>query len=494
MHARHDELRLVFFLRYLMAELRRRKARTLLTALGLGVGVGLVVTVAALSDGLDRAQQEVLEPLTGVGTDISVTRPINLKGGLLGMSAEERKQLEDENPAARVQLNDLGEPGEKFRRIDFISVSQLSFPAAVVTAVRAVDGVQKAAGALTLNSIISSGTVPKLDPDTPPQFQQPPDDLDLDNRSVTGIDLTTSDVAPVTPAQVTTGRYLEGPRDALLNEAYARRAGLEVGERFEIDEKARMQVVGLVRSPLGGQSSDVYIELGRLQKLADREARVNVINVRAENAAAVPGISKGVPTVLPGASVTTAEQLASRIGGSLVDAQKLSDRLGTALAAVALVAALLIASLLTLSGVAKRTRELGTLRAIGWPQRLVVRQVGMESLAIGFLGGLMGAAVGFGGVALVDAIGISLQASVAGTKNPAEGAGGGGQAGEILQSVFGQGNIQAGTEKVVVDAALDSGLLLLAVALAVGVGLLAGAAAALRAARLRPADALRSVE
>lgn len=484
----------MFFLRYLLAELRRRKARTLLTALGLGVGVGLVVTVSALSDGLDRAQRQVLKPLTGVGTDLSVTRPVNLRGGLLGMSAQERKQLEDENPAARVQLSDLGEAGERFQRTEFISVSQLSFPEAVVTAVRAVDGVGKAAGALTLNSIIASGTVPKLDPKTPPQFQQPPDDLDLDNRSITGIDLTAKDVAPVTPSQVIRGRYLENRRDALLNEAYAQRSGLAVGERFEVDEGRRLEVVGLVRSPLGGQSSDVYVELGELQKLADREGRVNVVNVRARDAAAVRGVSRGVPTVLPGASVTTAEQLADRIGGSLVDAQKLSDRLGTALAAVALVAALLIASLLTLSGVAKRTRELGTLRAIGWPQRLVVRQVGMESLAIGFLGGLMGAAVGFAGVAIVDAVGISLQASVAGARAPGAPAGGGGQTGEILQSVFGQGNIQSGTEKVVVDAALDSQLLMLAVVLAVGVGLLAGAAAALRAARLRPADALRSVE
>ena len=483
----------MFFLRYLVAELRRRKARTLLTALGLGVGVGLVVTVAALSDGLDRAQGEVLRPLTGVGTDLSVTRPVNLKGGLLGLSAEERKQLEDENPAANVRLNDLGEPGEKFRRTDFISVSQLSFPAAVVQAVRAVEGVEQAAGALTLNSIISSGTVPKVDPDTPPQFQRPPDDLDLDNRSVTGVDLSAPDVAPVTPSQVVKGGYLKGPRDALLNEAYALRSGLDVGERLEIDEGKRVRVAGIVRSPLGGQSSDVYLELGRLQKMADREGRVNVVNVRARDARSVAAVAKGVPTVLPGASVTTAAQLAERIGGSLVDAQKLSDRLGTALAAVALVAALLIASLLTLAGVAKRTRELGTLRAIGWPQSLVVRQIAMESLAVGLLGGLLGAGVGLAGVKLIDAIGISLKASVAGPRNPV-GDGGGGAQGEILQSVFGQGGVQTGAESVTVDAAVDPGLLLLAIGLALAVGLLAGAAGALRAARLRPADALRSVE
>ena len=68
----------MFYLSYLFSELRRRKGRTLLTALGLGVGVGLVVTVSALTTGLDEAQDKVLEPLTGVGTDMSVTRPLKI--------------------------------------------------------------------------------------------------------------------------------------------------------------------------------------------------------------------------------------------------------------------------------------------------------------------------------------------------------------------------------------------------------------------------------
>jgi len=63
---------------------------------------------------------------------------------------------------------------------------------------------------------------------------------------------------------------------------------------------------------------------------------------------------------------------------------------------VALVAAFLIAGLLTLSSVNRRIRELGTLKAIGWPQRLVIRQVTGEALAEGALGGLVGAALGIG--------------------------------------------------------------------------------------------------
>ena len=46
--------------------------------------------------------------------------------------------------------------------------------------------------------------------------------------------------------------------------------------------------------------------------------------------------------------MTTAQDLADRVSGSLVDAQNLADKLGTALAIVALAAAFLIASLLTL--------------------------------------------------------------------------------------------------------------------------------------------------
>ena len=71
----------MFFLSYIASELRRRRARTILTALGLAVGVALVISVSALSNGLDNAQQKVLQPLTGVGTDMTVTRPIKVSSG-----------------------------------------------------------------------------------------------------------------------------------------------------------------------------------------------------------------------------------------------------------------------------------------------------------------------------------------------------------------------------------------------------------------------------
>jgi ABC-type lipoprotein release transport system permease subunit len=45
----------MFYLRYLRAELVRRKGRTILTMLGLALGVGLVIAISSLSNGLETA-------------------------------------------------------------------------------------------------------------------------------------------------------------------------------------------------------------------------------------------------------------------------------------------------------------------------------------------------------------------------------------------------------------------------------------------------------
>ena len=63
----------MFYLRYLRNELLRRRTRTVVTLLGLGLGVALVITIASLSNGLDRAQKQTLDPLAGIGTDLTVT-------------------------------------------------------------------------------------------------------------------------------------------------------------------------------------------------------------------------------------------------------------------------------------------------------------------------------------------------------------------------------------------------------------------------------------
>jgi ABC-type antimicrobial peptide transport system permease subunit len=483
----------MFYLHYLLAEVRRRPGRTALTALGFAVGVGLVVIVGALSRGLDDAQAEVLEPLTGVGTDLSVSRPLAVPdngaaaagpGGPFGqLSPREQRQLERENDnALSFDLADLGDPGERFA-VDRFLTTELSFPRSKVAEIGRLPGVEDAAASLTLDAVHIEGRVPEAS--MPGGAALHGGNFDVRSLTVSGVDVRKPGLAIVTPGQISTGRYLsETPKRArgetVLDIGYARQNDIDVGDELSVagDE---FEVVGLASAPLGGDASNAYVELGRLQKLTDRRGRVNEIQVRAESADAVDAVADRITDRLDGAEVVTAADLADRVGGSLEDADDLSSKLGTALGIVALLAAFLIATLLTLSSVQKRIRELGTLKALGWRQRLVVRQVAGESLAQGALGGVLGAALGIGGAALIDALGPTLEASVeqqsSGSFDP-----------------FGHGNISPGSTDVVLGAPVDPGLLVLAIGLAILGGLLAGAAGGLRAARLRPAEALRSAE
>ena len=488
----------MFFMTYMLAELRRRSGRTVLTALGLAIGVGLVVAVNALSTGLDRAQAQVLEPLTGVGTDMSVSRPIDLSSsdqrGFPNLSEGEQQQLREENGGGRFGLDNLGEPGDKFSRDDFVSTAQLSFPASEVAEIRKIDGVSGAAGGLTLNSIHIEGTVPEQDARSggfsapvPPAAGAagPPESIDASSLSVSGVDRRNEELGAITPGQISAGRYFRptDAREAILNESYASRENRAVGDLIELGGK-KFTVVGIVQTPLGGQSSDVYVKLDQLQALSDRVGRVNTVYVRAESADDVGAVAASIEGTLDGASVTTAEDLADRVAGTLVDAKNLAGTLGTALMVVGLLSAFLIASLLTLSSVTKRIRELGTLKALGWSQRLVVRQVTGESLFVGLLGGALGVVVGIGGAFLLATFAPSLEATVAA----------GATDGPRFIGPFGQGAVAATATEVALDAPVSVTLIFGAVALALLGGLIAGAVGSLRAARLRPVDALRHID
>ncbi|UJA19370.1 FtsX-like permease family protein [Thermoleophilia bacterium SCSIO 60948] len=491
-------------LSYIAAELRRRRGRTVLTALGLGFGVALVILVSSVSRGLDEAQGEVLEPLTGVGTEMSVSRPLALdeaagEGGppsLEGLSKKEQRQIERELGGGMVDLQNLGDAGERFSTDSFAS-TEISFNESKLEHVEQIEGVEAVAGGLTLNLTNISGKVPEETSTSetegglgaPPSGTVPgggaPDSIELDQRTVSGVDTSSPDLGLLTSGQVTKGSYFEGDGkdQAVISNSYANEEGIEIGDEVEVSNH-EFEVVGLGEAAVGGTASDIYVELGQLQKLSDREGRVNNIQVNATDSSSVDAVAERIESSFSGSEVTTNSELASEVSGSLSSTKDLTGKLGTALSVVALVGAFGIAALLTLSSVNKRTRELGTLKAIGWRQGAVVRQIAGESMAQGLLGGLVGAALGIGGAAIVSALDIGLDATLAsqGGGGFPPGAPGAGESTDAIATTIG------------LDASVSLTIVVLAVGLAVIGGLVAGAVGGLRTARLRPAEALRSIE
>jgi putative ABC transport system permease protein len=538
----------VFYLDYLRGELLRRRARTVLALLGLAVGVAVVIAIAALSRGLSQAQSHALDPLGSIGTDLTITRQPTQDSGFGGFGAG--RDLLAANQTAVTDLSKLGKAGDHFVHDFFLPGTQLTFPSAEVSNASAVPGVTGVSSGLTLIAVHQEGVVPKSVaqfktggdvfkvnrllpqlsakdlaklracfrkqlqglgksktggfggpgggggsaclPDrqrfratfrsptkTLQQVLNPPQtNITSSTYEIAGVDQTQPNLALVTPAQVHSGRYLsrKGGLEALVGGAYARRAKLKLGSTLYLNG-ARFKVVGLVDPPLGGQSADVYIPLAQLQNLAGQAGLVNVVLVHAKTSSAVASVRKDLAARFPGTQVASAKEVADSVTGSLVDAANLSSTLGLALAIVVAVAAFLMAGLLALSSVAKRTRELGTLRALGWSKRLVVRQIVGESLVQGIAGGLVGVLLGVVVTQLFDAVAPTLTAHSTSGGQDALG--------------IAARTVSAG---VTLKAPLDVGLLLLGFGIALLGGLLAGAAGALRAARLRPADALRAVE
>ena len=158
----------MFYLSYLRSELVRRKGRTILTVLGLSVGVALVISISALSRGLDHAQKTALNPLSSIGTDLTVTlSPEQDTGGGGGFGGGGgggggNRQVVQANQSAITDLSKLGKPGTKFVHDFFLPGTQLTFPQSQTKDISAIDGVSAVSAGLVLSAVHQSGTVPKI--------------------------------------------------------------------------------------------------------------------------------------------------------------------------------------------------------------------------------------------------------------------------------------------------------------------------------------------
>jgi ABC-type antimicrobial peptide transport system permease subunit len=156
---------------------------------------------------------------------------------------------------------------------------------------------------------------------------------------------------------------------------------------------------------------------------------------------------------------------------------------------VVLAAAFALACLLTLSAVSRRAGELGLLKALGWPSRRVIGQVTGEALVQGLAGAVLGLALGVGGSALIAWVSPSLAATVdpPAPDDRLTGPCPGGCA--FRESIASSRNVGS----LDLSPHLTPSMILAGVALALAGALIAGALGGWRAARLRPAIALRRV-
>ncbi|NEN07905.1 ABC transporter permease [Diaminobutyricibacter tongyongensis] len=517
---------------YLRRELVNRRRQTIIIAVGMALAIALVIIVNAVSAGVKDAQATVLQSVYGVGTDITVTQPATAQGATTTQGGGGGPRFDFGAGAGTANSGNTGRTVHTSRLAS--SRGATTMDATAITTTRGVQNVAGAAGVLSLTNTTFDGTLPNFQ-QLREQRQQaqaggagstpaPTGGADgaggssftVDSFSVLGLDPAGDAVGPLSSVTLTSGRTFTkadvGKDVVVLDSTYAKTASKVSGDTVTIGGTT-FTVIGIV-SATGADSttaSNAYIPLDVAQKLSAETGKISAVYVKAASASDIDQIKADLTKALPTATVSTQADLASSVSGSLGTAGQLVSNLGTWLSIIVLAAAFLIAILFTISGVTRRTREFGTLKAIGWSNRRVVGQVAGESVVQGLIGGVVGIAIGLVGIAIVNAMAPTLTGGVgngfanaagrvgraatgtggAGTGAGTGGFGGGGFGGGGFGAAARQA--AASTTDIALHAPVTVWIIVIAVGLAVLGGLLAGAFGGWRASRLRPAAALRSV-
>ena len=247
--------------------------------------------------------------------------------------------------------------------------------------------------------------------------------------------------------------FHDGRPEVMMGDLLAQDLKKKPGDTLEIQGTV-FTVTGIYHAASALQANAVVMPLDQLQQLSSLQGKVSTIDVRLR--AAPPGESPErylkraqaeIEAALPGLRAIPAEERAS--GNQFV---KLAQASAWGTSALAMFIGILgIANTMVMS-VFERTREIGTLRAMGWKRGQILALIEFEAAVLGLGGGILGIALGW--LALTVLADLPQTASL-------------------------------------VSASVRLPLLAEALAIAVLAGLMAGAVPAWRAGQLSPVDALR---
>ena len=353
------------FFTYLRRELRRRRKAALVVASGLALGIALVIVVSSVSSGMEKAQGKVLQSLYGLGTDMTVTK------------AAQAQSSTGERP--RFQFDARGSDSDEEQSSDRVMVQGFqTLAASTVSKVGAQKGVSDVVGGLSLQVVKVSGQFRRgeFQQDQQNGGRQPQGgaepgagqsaegrvqgggaDFDVNNYSVYGTDVTKPALGPLTSSKITSGRtFKSSETDAkvvVADTSYAKEKKLALGDTVTI-KSVKYKVIGIATPDSGDAAANLYIPLKQAQTLSDSKDKVTTIYVKASDSQQISAVKSTIQKNISGTTVTTSADLADTVSGSLSTASDLASNVGKWLSIAVLVAAFLVAGLLTSSAVSRR--------------------------------------------------------------------------------------------------------------------------------------------
>jgi putative ABC transport system permease protein len=409
--------------RYIWQELRHHHHRTLVNVLGIGIGIALFVSINAVSAAYKEA---VSLPFKNLGADIVVQRP-------------EKRAV------------DSGQAPASMRGIRLPFSNQI-LPAQDLEKLRSIEGVDSMAASLLLWEFEQSGF-----------------------RTIMGVDQAQPSLGPVKVKEwLKEGRFPENSGEVVLEKHYAKFHQARLGDSFSIGNRP-FKVVGLLEIKEGSQiaSANIYLSLADAQTLLGGELKgVNLVYLHLKNPSFLAQVKSRISKELTGVSVTSSDSFLELMGG----VSKISDQFSLLASIIALGGAIFLIIKTMLSNLVERSSEIGILKAVGWTEGDVQKQLMGEVLAQSLLGGVVGIVAGYFLSYLLGFLSIPIS-------TPWE---------VNLMPAFAK-DTEAAAQVVRLPVSISAGLLAASLALSLIAGGLASYFMGRRTSRMKPAEILRKL-
>ncbi|MCX5718292.1 MAG: ABC transporter permease [Nitrospirae bacterium] len=328
--------------RYVLKELRHHHNRTLVNILGIGIGIALFVSINAVNTAYQKA---VSLPFKNLGADIVVQRP-------------EKRAV------------DSGQPPASMRGIR-LPFSNQRLPSHDLEKLKAIEGVDSMASSLLLWEFNKGGF-----------------------RTIMGVDLTQPSLGPVKVKEwLKEGRFPRKEGEVVLEKHYAKFHHKKNGDAVEINGRP-FSVVGLLEIKEGSQiaSANIYLPLQDAQGLLGAESGgVNIAYLRLKNPSLLSQVKTSIAKQLNGVSVTSSDSFLELMGG----VSKISEQFSFIVSIIALGGAIFLIIKAMVSNLVERSREIGILKAVGWTERDVQKQLMGEVFLQSLFGGVLGILMGY---------------------------------------------------------------------------------------------------
>jgi len=408
---------------YVWKELRHHRHRTLVNILGIGIGIALFVSINAVSAAYQKA---VSLPFANLGADLVVQRP-------------EKRAV------------DSGQAPASMRGIRLPFSNQI-LPSEDLEKLRAMEGVGSLAGSLLLWEFDRGGF-----------------------RTIMGVDLAQPSLGPVKVKEwLKEGRFPENPGEIVLEKHYAKFHQARPGDPFPIGQRT-FKVVGLLEIKEGSQiaSANIYLPLTDAETLIEGETKgVNIVYLHLKTPSLLTQVKTQIFKELSGVSVTSSDSFLELMGG----VSKISDQFSLLASIIALGGAIFLIIKTMLANLVERSSEIGILKAVGWTERDVQKQLMGEVLVQSLLGGILGVMAGYVVSYLLGFLSISIP-------TPWE---------VNLMPAFAK-DTEAAAQVVRLPVSVSAGLTAISLALSLMAGSLASYFMGRRTARMKPAEILRKM-